>query len=209
MLIRTVMTTAVITIEANQSCAEGWDFFQSNKLRRAPVVEGGEVVGMITDRDLQKVLPWTIEEQERRLAVGKKTVIRSIMAPNMLSVGPNDHLEKAAQLMLRAKVGGLPVLDGGKLVGIITEPDPLKLLVRRTLTQKGHHLVLRAPEGSPRDLNPAQICVDAGARLYDLALYPIDKDRTSVVLQVHTKRIEKLIDAFIVERYELILMEKD
>lgn len=207
MLIRSIMTSSPTTVSADASCSETWDLFQSKQLRRAPVMDGERVLGMVTDRDLKRVMPWTIEEQERRTASGQTTPVRSILAKRMLSIGPNDHLERAAQVMLRAKIGGLPVIDHGKLVGVITESDIFKLFVRRTLTQRGERLVLRAPSGSPRALNPASICVDAKATLFDLGMYPLDKGRTSVVMQVFCPEengFQTLIDLFITHGYEYV-----
>ncbi len=208
MLIRTIMTTSVLTLSPGMSCVEAQEFFTEHKLRRAPVVEDGHVLGMITDRDLKHFLPWTIDEQEQRRVLGKSTYIGSILSPNLLFVLANEHIEKAAQLMLRARVGGLPVLDDMKLVGIVTESDLFRLFVRRTITQKGTRLVLTAPSGSPRLLDPAGICVRNQAKLYDLAMYPIDKERTSVVMQVSTENTQRLIDAFLGAGYELILTER-
>jgi CBS-domain-containing membrane protein len=203
------MSTPVVTIEAALSCSEVFRIFKDNQLRRAPVADGEITLGMITDRDLHKVMPWTIEEQERRSASGHQVPVRTLLAEHMISVGPNDDIGKAAQLMLRAKIGGLPVLNGNKLVGIITESDIFKLFVRRTLTQRGHRMILSAPKGALQQLNPAQLCVKLGATLFDLGMYPTDKGRTSVVMQVRTNDIQRLVDAFIEQGYELSLLEKN
>ena len=147
MLIRSIMKSPVLTIEAGMDYREAWKFFQEKGVRRVPVVRGKRVLGMLTDRDLKRVLPWTIEERERRDQDGVKVSVESLLAEKVLYVAPNDHLERAAQIMLRSKVGGLPVLDAGELKGIVTESDIFKLFTRRTMTQRGHRLVLRGPNG--------------------------------------------------------------
>lgn len=208
MLIRSMMTTSVITISADMTCADAWDIFTAKKLRRAPVLEGSHVLGMLSDGDLKRVQPWTIEERDQRNLAALPTSVRQVLGPNLISVAPNDHLEKAAQLMLQAKVGALPVIDGRYLKGIVSRSDILKLFVRRTMTQRGHRLVLNAPKESVRDLNPAAICVKAQMKIYDLGMYPLDKGRTSVVLRVHGPDVQVLVDQLLANGYELVLMEE-
>ena len=207
MLIRSIMTSPVFTIEAGMCCREAWKFFQDRGLRRVPVVRGKRVLGMLTDRDLKQVLPWTIEERERRDQAGVKVSVQSLLAEKMHYVTPNDHLERAAQIMLHAKIGGLPVIDGGELKGIVTESDIFKLFTRRTMSQHGHRLVLRGPKGPIYKLDPAHIAVAVKATIFDLAIYPGEKGRASIVMQVRTSDIQKLVDKFLSNGYELTLVE--
>lgn len=209
MLIRSIMTSPVLTIEAGMDCRKAWEFFQEKGVRRVPVVRGKRVLGMLTDRDLKQALPWTIEERERRELEGVKVSVESLLAEQMLHVAPNDHLERAAQIMLRAKIGGLPVLDGGELKGIVTESDIFKLFARRTTTQHGHRLVLRGPKGPSYKLDPAQIAVAVNATIFDLAIYPEEKGRVSIVMQVRISDIQKLVDKYLSCGYQLTLVEEN
>ncbi|MFT4711278.1 MAG: acetoin utilization protein AcuB [Bacteroidia bacterium] len=203
------MTSPVLTIDAGMNCRDAWHFFKENKLRRAPVLLGKKVLGMLTDRSLMMVQPWTVDEQERRIASGLEIRIDSLLTKKLLSVSPNDHLERAAQIMLRERVGGLPVIDGGELKGIVTESDIFKLFTRRTMTQHGHRLIMRGPIGPLSGMDPAQIAVEAKATILDLAIYPGDEGRTSVVMQVRTPNIQRLVDKYFASGYELSLVEEN
>ena len=87
---------------------------QAGGFRRLPVVDG-KLVGIITERDLR--------EHRGHL---EHTKINGVMTENSLTVSPGTTLEEAAQIMLERQIGGLPVVDEGRLVGIITASDVLK-----------------------------------------------------------------------------------
>lgn len=214
MLVRSAMSAPVETVDADDSCADVWRLFSERKLRRAPVVDDGHVVGMVTDRDLFRVVAHTVDELDEGDGHSSHHMpVRSLIAREVLCISPNDRLEQAAQLMLRAKVGGLPVIDSSgstpELVGILTESDIFRLFVRRTLMQRGHRLVLRAPARVLTELDPAAVCVAAGARLFELGLFPLEGGRITAVLQVRAGDVDDLVQRFREADYETVLVEKN
>jgi acetoin utilization protein AcuB len=100
-------------------------------IRHLPVVEGGRLVGIITDRDIRQSSPSPatgLEIHELHYLL-EKVRIQEIMTKKMYTVTPDTPIEEAARLMLTHKIGGLPVLREGTLVGIITETDILRAFV--------------------------------------------------------------------------------
>jgi acetoin utilization protein AcuB len=87
----------------------------SGGFRRLPVVKDGKLIAIVTDRDLRQHAGFL-----------EKTKVNAAMTETLVTVSPNDTVEKAAQLMLKHKIGGLPVVDEDKLVGIITTSDLLQ-----------------------------------------------------------------------------------
>ena len=95
---------------------------------------GGALVGIITDRDIRLNLPsqatslsvWEINHLLTKLTVGQ------VMTQSVITVGPDRPARDAARLMLDNKIGALPVLDGGHLVGILTETDIVRAFVHMT-----------------------------------------------------------------------------
>lgn len=217
MLVRDVMSAPVETVDADASCAEVVAYFRERGLRRAPVLRHGRLAGMVSMGDLLLVAPRTVADLEQgqdhrsyHMPVGK------LMTGKLQVVGQNAHVELAARTMLRAKVGALPVVehqpDGppqGVLVGILTESDIFKLFVRRALIQRGHRLVLRAPHKPLKELDPASICVDAGAHLFDLGLFPLEGGRVSAVMKLRTDDIDGLLKSFRDAGYQAVLVERD
>lgn len=125
MYVKSRMTANPYTIEADAPINEVIELMRDKNLKRVPVVTGEKVVGMLTNSDIQKVSPTkatTLSIYELNYLLSK-TKVRDAMSKDVISVGPNDLLEEAALLMRDNKVGTLAVVDGVKLVGIITESD--------------------------------------------------------------------------------------
>lgn len=119
MQVRQWMSSPVIAASDRLSAPEALWMMDERKVRRLPVVDERErLIGIVTRSDLQaKLGPFPISW--RRLKLG----VRDAMSPDPLSVSPDDPIERAAQLMLARKISGLPVVDGGRVTGIITESD--------------------------------------------------------------------------------------
>lgn len=173
MLIRHFMTRQVFTLESEMLCTEAWGRFQEKGLRRAPVVLESKVVGMITDRDLMRVLPWTIGDHDRR-GVDERltTTVGGIARRALISVDSGDHLETAARRMLENRIGGLPVIDGGQLVGIITESDLFRVFVRLKQTTGGTRLTWHWPEAEVELPDPARVALATGVEIREHFRHP-------------------------------------
>ena len=211
MLVRRVMSAPVECFPADLTCAEARQRMTDRGLRRAPLVDAhGKLCGMLTEGDLAGVLPRTIEDLER----GEEhpafhTTVLAVAATRVFTLAPNDHVEQAAATMLRKKIGGLPVIDpNGEVVGILTESDLFRLFVRRTLTQPGHRLVLRASRKTVEALGPADLCSRANARLFDLGMFPLDAGRLACTMVLASEDLDALLEAFNGAGYETVLVER-
>ena len=121
MLVSRRMSRNPITISPQASIEDAIHLMKSNSIRHLPVVnDQEELVGWVTDSDLRGVLiPSMIEE----LTIG------DVMITSPIAVSATEVLEKAAILISRHKIGGMPVLEDGKLVGIITVVDILEAFI--------------------------------------------------------------------------------
>ncbi|MDY6970704.1 MAG: CBS and ACT domain-containing protein [Thermodesulfobacteriota bacterium] len=138
MLIEKYMTANPKTIGKNISAVRAYELMKKHGVRRFPVVSNGEIIGIITDSDLRSAGPSQVisfDEAERKLFPDlydllKRITAEEIMERDVISIGPDQSVVKAAETMLKNRVSGLPVLDSQKrLVGIITESDIFKVLV--------------------------------------------------------------------------------
>ena len=137
MLVIEYMTVKVITLDESTSILEAADLMKKNRVRRFPVMRDEKLVGIVTDRDLRSAAPSqviTLDEQERQLLpelhkLLVNTKIRDIMTQEVITVDPEDTVVKAARLMLKHRISGIPVVVGPVLLGIITEGDLFKVLV--------------------------------------------------------------------------------
>ena len=121
MLVRNRMSGPAVTVRQDADFQKALALMQEKKLRRLPVVDDdGQLVGIIVERDL---LVAAMRYLQSRVEVG------DIMTRNVVTVGPDTDLAEVARTMLERKIGGLPVLEQGRLVGIITESDIFKCFV--------------------------------------------------------------------------------
>lgn len=129
------MSGDVTTIRATESCQEAVARMYRAKIRHLPVVDAsGRLVGVVTDRDLRhRLFAPAIFATIGSVPVEKLLAavpVSEIMSAPVVTARADDELETAARLMLEDKVGSLPVIDGGRVVGIITETDLLRRIVQ-------------------------------------------------------------------------------
>jgi acetoin utilization protein AcuB len=126
------MTPRPVTVTPDTSIDQALHLMRSEKVRRFPVLsKQGELVGIISEKDLLYASPspatsLSIYELPYLLS---KIKIGDLMTSDVITVTEDTPLEEAARIMADSKVGGLPVVRDGKLVGIITETDMFKVFL--------------------------------------------------------------------------------
>ena len=131
MLVGERMSKPVITIHPEVPIAEALNMMKVEKVRRFPVVKEGKLVGMVSDKDLLNASPSpvsTLSIWEMTYLLNKISV-SEVMVKNVMTVTEDTPIEQAARIMADNKIGGLPVLRNGSVVGIITETDLFKLFL--------------------------------------------------------------------------------
>lgn len=124
--VRDLMTEKVHTLTPKDDLAALYDLMDSRHVRHVPIVDSeGEIVGLVTDRDLSKSALGAVEELPLSVErdILRRRRIRDIMATEPDVIEPDAKLQEAAAILLENKVGCLPVVEGLRLVGIITEAD--------------------------------------------------------------------------------------
>jgi CBS domain-containing protein len=125
------MSTPPLIVEPSTSLEAAQRLMQQRHVRRLPVVADGRLIGIITRGDLRAAQPsaaTTLSVYEVRALLNKVTVA-ACMTRDPLTVAPDASVLEAAQLILDHKVGGLPVVADGGVVGMITESDLFRLLI--------------------------------------------------------------------------------
>ena len=125
-LVRDLMTERVFTLKGKDDLAALYDLMDSRHVRHVPVVDSdGEVIGLVTDRDLSRSALGAVEELPLSVErdILRRRRVRDIMATEPDVIEPDATLREAAELLLENKVGCLPVVEGLHLVGILTEAD--------------------------------------------------------------------------------------
>ena len=127
-----LMTAPPITTGPDMPVLEARQLMVDKRIRHLLVTEGGKLLGIVTDRDIRLNLPspatslsvWEINYLLARLTVA------SVMTKPVITIDPRRDARSAAELMLYHKIGALPVVDGGTVLGVITETDLLRAFVK-------------------------------------------------------------------------------
>jgi acetoin utilization protein AcuB len=115
------MTPDPITVTPDDLLIQARLKMQKGNFRRLPVVSDGKLIGIITDRDIQQ-----------HVGLLDRTEVKVAMSKNPMTVMPATTVEASAQLLLKQKIGGLPVVEQGRLVGIITTSDIMQAFIDLT-----------------------------------------------------------------------------
>ena len=136
MIVAEWMTKHVATVKPLDSILHAREILEDKRVNQLPVVVGSEVVGIITDRDLRDAFPSVFDEATRTRRRGSaargdpaKVTVEMVMTAAPFTIGSKAPLAEAAEHMRRQRVGALPVIDSGKLVGILTRSDMLRALI--------------------------------------------------------------------------------
>lgn len=126
------MKTEVILVSPSHNVRAAWRLLREHQIRHLPVVEEDKLVGIVSDRDVRLVFPSALTsgpiERDPDDALEKLTV-REIMTKQVITVDPEISLTDAARLLLERRIGSLPVVQGSRVVGIITKTDILAAFV--------------------------------------------------------------------------------
>jgi acetoin utilization protein AcuB len=130
------MKRPVVTVKPRDSARQAREVMEKYRINQLPVVSDGRLVGIVTDRDLRDVFPSVFESatpfERRRPAPGTDPAeipVEDVMTPNVLTLAPGALVADAARLMRRERIGAIPIVDGGRLVGILTRSDVLEAFV--------------------------------------------------------------------------------
>jgi len=126
--VRTIMQEKIVTISAGESLSTVEDIMRLGRVRHMPVVSGGRLVGVVSERDLLRssLSSLSSHRSSERKAFLYAVEIGRVMTQPPIVVSPDASIRQAAQVMAENKIGCLPVVTGEELIGIVTETDVLR-----------------------------------------------------------------------------------
>ncbi len=113
------MTRNPATIDPDATLAQAYQAMTVGGFRMMPVVKKNKLLGVVTDRDVR-----------RRSQELEETLVGAAMTEEVVYVAPDTSIRQAALTMLECEIGGMPVVENGRLVGVITTTDVLKAMIR-------------------------------------------------------------------------------
>jgi acetoin utilization protein AcuB len=197
MRIRDVMTRNPVTVTSETPAMEAHRIMKERGFRRLPVVDNGKLVGILTRKDLEEEAPpptSSVNLYELHYFLSKMKV-KEVMKRNPVTVTPDTPFEEALKLGQEKKISSFPVVEDGKLVGITTESDIVRLLLRVLgLFEEGARITLEGFSGKPKDLERILAVLDGyGAVILSMISLPTpDRGDRLMVFRVKTDRMEPL-----------------
>jgi CBS domain-containing protein len=130
--ISTIMTKDVITLNYKDNLETAELLFKKNNIRHIPVVNGNEIIGMLSYTDLLRIsFADAIDEDEQEIdtVVYNMFTIEQVMAKNLISVNSDVTIKEVAEILAKKEFHALPVVEDNKLVGIVTTTDLINYLI--------------------------------------------------------------------------------
>jgi CBS domain-containing membrane protein len=127
-VVKEIMMGSPVTLGPNDSLDLASDVISLGRIRHIPVLEKGRLVGLISERDLMGAAAHRIFglKQKNRSALLKSVAIKEVMKKRVLTMAPDTPIKEAARMMAEKKIGCVPVVSEGNLVGLVTTTDILR-----------------------------------------------------------------------------------
>lgn len=171
LLVKDSMTREVVTVGPGNTAAEALKLCRERRIRHLPVVEGGRLVGMVSDRDLRSATP-ALGDPNRTAAL-EEIRVEQAMNTDLVTADPEDPIENSAREMFERRIGSLPVTDGGELVGILTASDVMRALVHLVgAHEPGSRIEVLLPDRPGTLAEVAGIVRDAGVNIVSVMASP-------------------------------------
>ena len=127
LLVKDSMTREIVTLAPDETVGTALALCRERRIRHLPILSEGRLVGIVSDRDLRSATP-AFGDQERAAAL-QKVLVEDVMASDVIFALPDDPIEQAANTMRERRIGCLPVVEDGQIVGILTVSDVMTALV--------------------------------------------------------------------------------
>ena len=193
MFVKNKMSKPVISISPDMPIADALVLMKKEKIRRAPVIKDGKLVGIVSDKDLLNASPspvTTLSIWEMNYLLSKITV-SEVMTQNVMTVTEDTPVEQAARIMADNKIGGLPVLKDGHCVGIITETDLFKVFLDLLGAREiGVRITIRIEDKTGKLANVTQAIAQADGSILSLGQL-MDDDNAYRLVTFKVKNLEE------------------
>lgn len=208
MLVGDIISGKVITINIKDDVKKAFELMKSKKIRHIPVLDGEKLVGIITNTDLrQALIPSKSEGAEQTYYFTSKfSTVGEIMTKGTITVTPQTDVEEAATLLLHYKIGGLPVVEGDKLVGMITGTDILEVFIEiMGVIKYSSRVDVALGEDAEAFQNVSKIIRENGAGIISVGMSPHEgKEKRVYYFRLDTDDINTIAKAIEDNGYEVV-----
>lgn len=183
MIIENIMKKNVVTLTPEDSIATAINKLKQNKIRHIPITtNNGILVGIVSDRDIREASPSSLTSEQEKVSLLTKP-LKEIMKTEVITAHPLDFVEEAAAIFYEKKIGCLPVIKHGKLVGIITETDVLYTFVQLTgAHQPSSRIEVRVPNRTGMLSEVSAIFHKKSVNISSVLVYPDQNEQYKILV---------------------------
>lgn len=180
MLVRDIMRTPAVAISTDTTLQDAYRMMREMRIRHLPVLDGSALVGVVTDRDLRLAT-----SSLSPTPFPSENAVSTVMSRSPLTAAAWDPIEEAARVMREKKIGCLPIVEDGKLIGIITGLDLLDALIRLTGVDKpSGRLEVRLPDRAGELARLTSFLSHRDLSIHSILTYPEGPQFVRTVLRV-------------------------
>jgi len=192
MLVRNCMSQRLVTVEPQQTLEAARSLLRRRRIHHLPVIRKHKLIAIVTDRDL-------------RGAPAAATVVADVMTRKPVAVAPDTFVDDAARVMRANGIGALPVLDGKKLVGILTASDVLDAFVSMSgAAEPKYRLVLSGVNGAQAE-RQVRDAVQRGGELKWIQHDLVDRSRLHLRLKARSLGdVDEIVAALEAAGFEVV-----
>jgi len=192
MIVEEIMNDEPYTLAPTNTVLEALKLMREKKVRHLPVVDAEQhVLGVITERDIKEALPSSLRDEPNSPVFNAK--VEEVMIKNPLVGHPLDFVEEVALTFYESKVGCLPIVSGGKLVGIVTTTDLLYTYIELTgATEPGSKIEIRVTDTPGILFEITKIFHEHHANVQSVLVYPDSENTQNKILSVRVKTLNPL-----------------
>jgi len=209
MIVARRMMRSPVFLDEDDSMKTAMDTLKDREIRHLPVLKGGaKLVGILTETDIKQASPSPATALEIREVyyLLDKIKVKQIMTKRPYTISPTAPIEEAAMVMRDKKIGCLPVLEEGRLVGILTETDILDAFIESMgVRGPGHRIELVLPTMGRGLFEVLKLLKDFDANIVSMATtFHDDPERKVLILRIETKSYKVLKTALRKSGYDIL-----
>ncbi|NNG47406.1 MAG: CBS domain-containing protein [Deltaproteobacteria bacterium] len=209
MIVEKRMMRNPVFVDEDDSMKIAMDILKDREIRHLPVLKGGDkLVGILSETDIKQASPSPATGLEIREVyyLLDKVKVKQIMTRRPYTVSPDAPIEDAALMMREKKIGCLPVVEKGRLVGILTETDILDAFIDSMgVRGPGHRIELALPNRPGMLFDVAKLLKDFDANIVSVATASHeDPERKILILRIETKHYKVLKTAIKKSGYDIL-----
>jgi acetoin utilization protein AcuB len=210
MYVQQFMTSRVITVSPSENILNAMNIMKTKRINRLPVVKNGKLVGLVTDGDLRAASPSPVTTLSRfeMNELLSKVSIKDVAVKKVVTCTPHTMIEDAALLMREHKIGALPVMEGDKLVGIITENNIMDAFLDiMGARSPGKRIVVEVQDEMGIISEVSSIIRLFEVDITSLAVYHLPNNMAQILCRLDGEGTEEAVKALIEKGYDLDLTQ--